>query len=136
MSRDVIEFDMGGFFRKLEVSAEAMKAGAILGVHDATDDLLAKSREEAPLEHGTLRQTAFKEVSVVGDVIVGEVIYSVTEESASGERFNYALRLHEMGRFKNPTTAGTRPKFLERPLKTNAKRYNRMIVNGIKGRLR
>lgn len=132
MVRDTITFDFDTLFKALDRTKEEVHASAIIGVQDATDDLLAKSRDEAPLKEGTLRQTSFSEVTTDGDSVEGAVYFSAVNESESGERANYALILHEMGRFKNPTTPGTRPKYLERPLKANAKRYNRVIAAAIR----
>lgn len=139
-----IEFDITGFLRGLDATKAEVLSAAVTGVHDSLDNLIYISRNEAPLETGTLRATAGKTVEVVGDEVIGEAYYSVTEQTKSrarGEgstvrgtedRFNYALRLHEMGSYKNPNIANTRPKFLERPLKVNAKRYRRMIADAIK----
>ncbi|WP_178023021.1 HK97 gp10 family phage protein [uncultured Paenibacillus sp.] len=133
---DVLEFDLSGAFKAFDKSVEDVLESAIIGVHDAVDDLLDKSRDEAPLKKGTLRTTAGSSVEVDGNVVTGEVFYSATETSKSGERVNYAVILHEMGEFKNPTTPGTRPKWLERPLKRDAKKYNRMIASAIRKGLR
>ncbi|OMD06697.1 hypothetical protein [Paenibacillus odorifer] len=110
--------------------------GAIIGLHDATDHLLAASRNEAPLKSGTLRMTAGKKVANENGRIYGEVFYSATETGSSGARFNYALRVHEMGEYKNPTTPGTRPKFLSRPLRTNERIYKQFIADAVRRALR
>lgn len=136
MARNSVTFDFNIITKALDRTKAEVQASAVIGMQDATDDLLAKSRDEAPLKDGTLRMTAFSEVTTEGDEVVGSVNYSAVEESSGGERFNYALRVHEMGSFKNPTTPGTRPKFLERPLKANAKRYNRMLADAIRKGLR
>ncbi|MNV37910.1 hypothetical protein D3C71_1294440 [compost metagenome] len=136
MARDTISFDFNTLFKALDRTQEDVQASALIGVQDAVDDLLAKSRDEAPLDEGTLRMTAFTEVSANDNGAEGAVYYSAVNQSEGGERYNYALRLHEMARFKNPTTPGTRPKYLERPLKANAKRYNKMIASAIRKGLR
>jgi hypothetical protein len=137
MARNSITFDFSTVIKALDRTKADMQASAVIGVQDAVDDLLAESRDEAPLDKGTLRMTAFNEVTVAENgEVVGTVIYNAVNESASGERANYALILHEMGRFKDPTTPGTRPKYLERPLKKNANRYNRMIASAIRKGLR
>ncbi|MEK5418217.1 hypothetical protein [Paenibacillus sp. FSL L8-0708] len=110
--------------------------GATIGLHDATDHLLAASRNEAPLDTGTLRMTAGKKVANENGRIYGEVFYSATETGPSGARFNYALRVHEMGEYKNPTTPGTRPKFLSRPLRTNERIYKQFIADAVRRALR
>lgn len=88
--------------------------------------------------------TAGKNVTTSGDVVEGEVFYSATETNKSGERINYALITHELHsgdgfsgiRFKDPTTPGTTPKYLERPLKQNAEEYREMIAKAIREGLR
>lgn len=132
----MITFDTSAFAKSLDKSIDHVLLGALTGVHDATDDLLDKARNEAPLEEGTLRMTAFSDVKRNGDEVEGEVVFSAVNESTKGERANYALILHEMERFKNPTTPGTRPKYLERPLKANAKRYSRMIAAAVRRELK
>ncbi|WP_342439342.1 hypothetical protein NSS79_10725 [Paenibacillus sp. FSL L8-0436] len=128
--------DTSGLYRFLAERESAVIAAAISGVHDATDHLLATSRNEAPLKTGTLRITAGKKVTKENGQIYGEVFYSATEEGSSGVRFNYALRVHEMGEYKSPTTPGTRPKFLSRPLRTNERLYQRFINDAIRRALR
>lgn len=130
-----IEFEFETFFNVLDRTKEQVLESAIVGVHDATDVLLATSRDEAPLQGGTLRTTAGKDVIIDGNTVTGEVYYSATEEGRSG-RVNYAVIVHEMGEYKNPSTPGTRPKFLERPLKRDAKKYNGMIASAIRKGLR
>lgn len=132
MARDTITFDFDTLFKALDRTRDEVQTSAIVGVQDAVDDLLAKARDEAPLKEGTLRTTSFGEVTTDGAEVEGAVYFSAVNESTKGDRANYALILHEMERFKNPTTPGTRPKYLERPLKSNAKRYNRMIATAIR----
>jgi len=132
MARETISFDFSTLLKALDRTKDEVEKSAMMGVQDATDDLLAKSRDEAPLKEGTLRMTSFAEVKAGGNEVEGAVYYSAVNQSEKGERVNYALILHEMPRFKNPTTPGTRPKYLERPFKANAKRYNRMIATAIR----
>ena len=127
-----IEFNASGLRAFLERQSQRVLDGALSGLHDATDHLLAKSRDIAPLDTGTLRMAAGKEVVNRNGQIYGEVFYSATNQSRSGVRFNYALRVHEMGAYKNPTTPGTRPKFLSSPLQTNERLYQRMVADGIR----
>lgn len=131
-----LKFDFDAFFKSLEFTNEKVKRGAERGMHDATDDLLRESVNLAPLDKGTLRRSASKGVEVTSNGVVGEVTYSVTETSGNGERINYALYQHELGEsYKDPTTPGTQPKFLERPLKQNAERYRDMIAEEIRREL-
>jgi hypothetical protein len=127
-----LEFDMGGFFKALDFSKDNVQAAAVLGMHDATDELLRISREEAPLDKGTLRETSGKRVTVSPTGVTGEVYFNATERGSSGDRVNYALIVHEMDTFKNPTTPGTKPKYLEDPLTQHAAQYQRMIADAIR----
>lgn len=127
------ELKVDELHRFLEAKRGMMVEAAVSGLHDATDMLLAHSREVAPIDTGTLRMTAGKDVTVEGGTAYGEVFYSATEVGASGVRFNYALRTHEMGTYKNPTTPGTRPKYLSQPLKTNKRLYIQAINDAVRG---
>ncbi|MCR8843082.1 hypothetical protein NQ117_05270 [Paenibacillus sp. SC116] len=136
------EFDMDAYFQSLDWSKESVRNSAALGMHDVTDDLLIKSTDEAPLSKGggTLRRSAGKRVTVESDSVTGEVWFSATESDANGNVYNYALITHELGstdtstalNYKDPSTPGTRPKYLERPLKQNAEVYKRMIADAIR----
>lgn len=131
-----ISADTSGLLRFLAEQESKIIAAAITGLHDATDRLLVDSRNEAPLKTGTLRMTAGKKVVNQNGQVYGEVFYSATEEGPSGARFNYALRVHEMGEYRSPTTPGTRPKFLSRPLRTNERLYQRFVSDAIRRALR
>ncbi|MGJ0440071.1 hypothetical protein OEA23_10095 [Paenibacillus polysaccharolyticus] len=127
-----ISFDTSLFFKALDFSKTSVQAAAKIGMDDVTDDLLAKSRDEAPLDKGPLRQTSGKRVTVNPTGVTGEVYFSVTEKGGKGNRVNYALIVHEMSAYKNPTTPGTKPKYLEDPLAQNAALYQRMIADAIR----
>lgn len=128
-----MEFDFDTFFKSLDWTKVEVRQGAEEGMHDATDDLLRESRDLAPLKKGTLRKTSGKNVDVTPKSVVGEVSFNATEETESGELVNYALITHELGEsYKNPTTPGTQPKYLEQPLMENADRYKKMIADGIR----
>ncbi|MFF2886641.1 HK97 gp10 family phage protein [Paenibacillus sp. NPDC057967] len=129
-----LTFDTSAFTAGLDsIGGKALEGGK-RGMHDAMDDLLRRSRELAPLDKGTLRTTAWTEVETEGSSVVGEVYYSAVEDGNSG-RFNYALYTHEMGEFKNPTTPGTQPKYLERPYKENVEEYRNWIAEEIRKEL-
>jgi hypothetical protein len=129
-----IKVDMSAFENGMRALDGRVKRAARDGMHDAMDDLLRRSRDLAPLRKGTLRQTSWSEVETQGDSVIGEVYYSAVEDGKGG-RFNYALKLHEMGEYKNPTTPGTQPKYLERPLKENAENYVEDIARKIREEL-
>lgn len=130
-----MKFDFDDFFRGLDWSKAAIKEGAKEGMEDALEHLLRESRDLAPLSAsgGRLRESGKMQSRVVGEKVEGEVSFSVVEETESGEAYDYAVITHELGEsYKNPTTPGTQPKYLERPLKQNADKYQEMIANGIK----
>lgn len=137
-----IDFDFSGFLNGIDRTKETLVKAAENGVTDATNSLLNTSRNLAPLSDGggVLRMSGHSEVNTSGDVVEGEVFYSATETNKSGERINYALITHELHsgdgfsgiRFKDPTTPGTTPKYLERPLKQNAEVYREMIAKAIR----
>ncbi|RAU96838.1 hypothetical protein [Paenibacillus sp. YN15] len=131
-----LTFDDTAFLRMLDVTEKNVRRAVRNGLGDAADALLHDSRNLAPLDKGTLRSTAWSGVDEEGTEITGVVTYSVTEQSASGERFNYALYQHELGEsYADPTTPGTQPKFLERPLKQNYDRYMRIATDQIRKEL-
>ncbi|MCU6709354.1 HK97 gp10 family phage protein [Paenibacillus sp. J5C_2022] len=131
-----MQFDTSELERALAGLDGKVRKGAERGMHDATDDLLRVSRDLAPLDKGTLRTTAWKDVEEADGLVIGEVYYSAVEQGAKG-RVNYALITHELGdTFANPTTPGTQPKYLERPLKENADEYERMIAEEIRKELK
>lgn len=135
-----IEFDISAFVDGLTRSASNVRKSAKIGVGDATEHLLAASTDLAPMKKGTLRGSSGMQVDESGGVIEGEVTFSATETDKNGERANYALITHELHsgdgfsgvRFKDPTTPGTQPKYLERPLKENAEKYRDMIADAIR----
>lgn len=137
-----IEFDFSDFLKGIDKSKEAVIKATEAGVTDATGSLLDTSRNLAPLSDGggVLRMSGHREVTTNGDIVEGEVFYNATETSKSGERINYVLITHELHsgdgfsgiRFKDPTTPGTTPKYLERPLKQNADEYLDMIAKAIR----
>lgn len=138
-----MEFDFDAFFKSLDWSKTEVQAGAAMGLNDATDDLLRVSRDLAPLDKGTLRKTSGKNVDISNSGVTGEVFFTATEETESGELVNYALITHELHsgdgysgfRFKNPKTPGTQPKYLERPLKENADKYKQLVADAIRKEL-
>ncbi|WP_068616592.1 hypothetical protein [Paenibacillus tuaregi] len=132
MTKKSVTFDSSVLVITLDRTKGKTREAGVIGMQDATDDLLLKSRDEAPMEEGVLRLTAFSEVTASEDKVTGSVNYSAVNQSADGRRYNYALRTHEMGTFKNPSTPGTKPKYLERPLKANIKRYTHMISSTIR----
>lgn len=130
-----IEFDFSAFERMLGATEKNVMSAAESGMGEAAGALLNDSRNLAPLDKGTLRQQAWSEVTEEGGVIAGEVYYSVTEQGESRNRGNYALYQHELAPYDNPTTPGTGPKFLERPLKQNYDQYMKIAADTIRKEL-
>lgn len=136
----MMEFDFSGFLAMMDIRKREVQEGAKVGMHDAMDDLLRVSRDLAPLDKGQLRRTSGKNVEATLTGVTGEVYFNATEMDKHGNVINYALITHELhsgdgysgSRFKNPTTPGTQPKYLERPLKERADRHKQMIADGIR----
>lgn len=128
-----IEFDnLDEFFRQLDFSNDKILEGARRGIEEAVNDLGERSKQLAPKKEGKLREgmSITTNVDTINETAYGEVVFSAKKE---GSWFNYAAKLHEMGEeYKNPTTPGTQPKFLERPLKQNSQRYKEMIAHAIR----
>ncbi|MFC4103602.1 HK97 gp10 family phage protein [Paenibacillus xanthanilyticus] len=132
------DFDDTDFERGLAAAERAIARGAERGMHDATDDLLRESRDLAPLDKATLRRGSWKEIEEADGSVIGDVYYSAVEKDRAGNRFNYALYMHEFGghmQYANPTTPGTQPKYLEQPLKMYSDRYMKMIAEEIRREL-
>jgi len=131
----MITIDLADFIKATTRTEARAKQAAVNGMHDAMDDLLRRSRDLAPLKKGTLRLTSWSEVAEKGGVVEGAVYYSATEKDKGGA-VNYALITHEMDTFKNPTTPGTQPKYLEQPFKENVERYKADIAEAIRKELK
>lgn len=142
------QFDLNDFFRGLDWTDQRVRRGAERGMHDAVDNLVRVSSEITPFDKGTLSKSWSRNVEWKGDTIVGEVTYSVTEESGDGQRFNYALWTHEEkyeygeGTKARPGTQGASGKFyepgrkyLERPLKGESEWAKQHIADEIRKEL-
>lgn len=148
-----IDFDLDNFFKSLDWTKIEVLKGAERGLVDATGDLMKKSVNLAPLyvrkgandkrPSGGLRSSVGREVKAEGSSVVGEVIFHATEKTKSGDTKDYALITHELHsgdgfsgfQYKNPSTPGTQPKYLERPLKENAEEYKKLIADSIRKEL-
>ncbi|MDP5274351.1 HK97 gp10 family phage protein [Chengkuizengella axinellae] len=127
-----LQIDTTNLFKGLDLTKKNIQERAIEGMQKAADDLLKESKKLAPKKSGDLRMSAKVEVYVRGDTVTGEVVYTATSKTKSGWKYNYALKLHEMGKFKNPTTSGTSPKFLSRPLKAKYAKYMNDVASEIR----
>lgn len=128
---------VGRFFRGYaQRLVSAAERGTRIGLEDVMDDWKRLSTDLAPLsEHGgTLRRGIYKEVDEESGELTGAI--SVTAvESRNGKTFDYATHIHDVfphKTFKHPTTAGTIPKFLDKPLEENGKQWIRDIEKAIR----
>lgn len=126
---DGFELDLSQVFRGIDFTSKKVMDAAAVGMEKAMKALEKDSNELAPELSGNLRKASTVTVMVNGYSITGEVSYVVISENKRGWRYNYALRLHEYPRhFANPSTPGTGPKFLARPLKARRKHYEQIIA--------
>ncbi|MHA7964967.1 hypothetical protein ACX93W_12560 [Paenibacillus sp. CAU 1782] len=126
------DFDTHDFTKGLETLEQRITEGAARGLYDFTQMVHDASRQLAPNDKGTLRRESWTEYSETPTTLSSEIHFSVSEKDANGKAFDYALKLHEMGEYKNPTTPGTQPKFLERPLKENAHKLTEYVAAEIR----
>jgi len=126
-----INFDYSEVLAGLERKMAEIEAAAKQEMGDCMDDLLAESTNIAPMKDGALRNDAKTTTNSDGSIIEGYVQYWGVSNDGKNGNFDYALKVHEMGEYKNPTTKGTRPKFLSEPLKKNAAAYKQRIANAI-----
>ncbi|WP_409346759.1 hypothetical protein [Paenibacillus sp. MBLB4367] len=128
-----MEIDLREFFKSIDLTDKRILAAAERGMQKVTDDLLQESRKLAPEEDGDLRNEAHTEVEAKDGRVTGAVVYATKPKrtKAYTANFSLALYLHEHRPFKDPTTPGTKPKFLEQPMKRKAERYLKMIADEI-----
>ncbi|WP_141500966.1 HK97 gp10 family phage protein [Paenibacillus luteus] len=133
---------IGTFFRGYQRRFDdAVDEGAKNGTHDVLDEWKREATDLAPMEYGTLRRSIKTDVSGRGENVDGSISASVIE-SRNGRRFDYAAYLHDVypqrhgDSFKNPTTSGTIPKFIDKPLEDNAERWAADIEREVQAALR
>lgn len=142
-----LEIDLSKFIRALEAAPEVVGQAAKRGLHDALDEWKADATDLAPLDKGKLRRGIDTDVNGGGRLNLSGEITAVAAEVAergkwAGKRFNYAYYLHEVypkkhgGRFKNPTTPGTIPEFIDKPAVYKGDDWVRGIENEIKDELK
>ncbi|PIH58281.1 MULTISPECIES: HK97 gp10 family phage protein [unclassified Paenibacillus] len=130
-----MEISAGAFLKQLDLLSERAVAAAERGVNKAAEELGEEADKLAPKKKGKLRQSRRVEVETkTGLRITATVSYSAVRPMKSGYPFNYALFLHEVADF-DPTTPGTGPKFLERPLKAKSRRFIKTIADEVKKEL-
>ncbi|NOU98481.1 HK97 gp10 family phage protein [Paenibacillus planticolens] len=133
---------IGRFFRGYgERLANAAGDGARRGLEDVMDDWKREATDLAPLKHGTLRRGIHVDVDQSSGKLTGAI--SVTAiESKGGRSFDYAEYIHDIypqvhGKsFKHPTTPGTIPEFLDKPMEDNEDVWKRELEREIREGLR
>ncbi len=130
------ELDLREVFQGIDFVSDRIRSAAERGMEKAMEDLGDESEKLAPKLSGNLRASRKVKVTATKFSVTGEVSYSVTKTNKRGWGFNYALRLHEYPKqFADPSTPGTGPKFLSRPLKARREKYEKMIADEIRKEL-
>ncbi|AZS17393.1 HK97 gp10 family phage protein [Paenibacillus lutimineralis] len=129
----MLEFNPSQLMKILDLTSDRVVAAAQRGVEKALEELAQDSEKLAPKDKGNLVRSKQVKVEVKNGLrVTGQISYSAIRKSKSGWEFDYAIYLHELSDF-DPTTPGTGPKFLERPLKARYRRYQKIIADEIKG---
>lgn len=140
MANIEFEFDLSKFAAALEGAADALEAGARLGLDEVLDEWVNDARNVAPIDKGMLRGGIQRgPIEGTGLYLTGTVDANRTERSRKGRRFNYAYYIHEgfaAKAGKRLRTPGTIEKFLEQPLKENESRYQAIVERAIEKELR
>jgi hypothetical protein len=138
MSGGGFEFDFSGVVANMATATARVKQAAKNGVQDSVDDLKRIATDIATIDSGDLRRSGHATVRENIASIVGEVSFSAVDNS-SGNRFNYAIKMHE-GEYNLGPLSAAAPgtdgyevgnKYLERPLKGEANKYMRWIAEEI-----
>ncbi|WP_308637717.1 hypothetical protein [Paenibacillus silvisoli] len=132
-----LDIDFNAVFSGIDFAGSAIRNAAARGMEMAMRELLDEAKSSAPKLSGEFRQKARFEVVTTSYGVSGTVIFSALKHYKRGWAFDVALKLHEYPKaFKNPSTPGTGPKFLERPLKARSARYRELIATEIAKELR
>lgn len=144
--KTTIDLDLSALIHALEAAPEVVGRAVKRGLHDALDEWKRDSTDLAPLDKGTLRRGISTDVNGQGLDLSGEITAVAVEVAErgkwAGQRFNYAYYLHEEfpkkhGRsFKDPSTPGTIPEFLDTPAVYKGDDWVRDIENEIKNELK
>lgn len=133
---DGFELDLRDVFRGIDFMSDKIQSAAERGMERVMDDLADESDRLAPKLTGDLRSSRQVKVTTTRFSVTGEITYSAISTNKRGWAFNYALRLHEYPRqFADPSTPGTGPKFLSRPLKARRMTYEQWIADEIRKEL-
>ena len=133
---------LGRFFRGYRGRLEnAVDDGGKRGVEDAVDEWRREATDLAPLKTGDLRRGISSDVKKAGDNYVGEVTATAVT-TRGGSRFDYASYIHNVypkkygEQFRNPTTPGTIPRFIDKPAEDHEREWGKQIEREIKAELR
>lgn len=131
----MLDMNISAFLKQLDLAQDRVMKGAIRGVGRAANELANESARLAPKDQGALVASRKVTMEVKSGVrVTATVSYSAIQRSKSGWGFDYAVFLHEAANW-DPTTPGTGPKFLERPLKARYRRYQQLIAEEIRKEL-
>ncbi|MFD2330665.1 hypothetical protein ACFSR7_15540 [Cohnella sp. GCM10020058] len=133
---DEFSIDITDVFKGMDFASDQALRGAERGMKLIMEDLKAESNRTAPKLTGNLRSHVSVEVTTSRGRVTGTVSYRAISTSKSGWAYDYALHLHEMPKIKDPSTPGTGPKFLSRPLKARSVKYEQMLAQEIAKELR
>lgn len=132
-------FDPSDFFNHLDVKENETMGALGDWLQDAINDLQRISTNIAPILTGDLRKSA--KTKVDRDNLEAELVFSVVKVSAHRGPFNYAYWTHEFEYNLGPISAlssGTDGyhvgnKYVERPLKGESKKYEKWMVDKLRG---
>lgn len=102
--------------------AKAQRAGAVLGLKKAAEHLLQVSREQVPIEEGTLERSG------VASVDEGELRAAVSYDTP------YAVRQHEDLTLKHDE--GRKAKYLEDPMNEERQVMGEIVATEVRRSLR
>lgn len=148
-----IELNADELLKRLREAKTGIEKGAKQGMMDALELWKVEATDIAPLykksvpktgrrrkirsraiKGGTLRQG----IKIDGVKQKGKTFIGQMSTTASNKGFNYAYYIHEVYKkksFKNPSTAGTVPKFLDKSKKEHMKDMQRLMMDGIQDEL-
>ena len=112
----VLDMALNNVIRNLNATVTTINKKAEKQIEKCSQDLLRKAIDKTPMDTGELRKSGAVEVEKKGLKTTGKV-------SFGGGQVDYADIVHEMPNDVNWTEPGTGNKYLENPLKENAKKY-------------
>jgi hypothetical protein len=124
------EFDASDFFEKLDKADRNVTGVGKAIMEDSVMDLAKIASSIAPIEYSSLRGSGKSRTVVKLGSIEGEVTFNAVNKDGNG-RFNYAYWTHETDYNLGPASSkatgmvgySVGNKYLERPLKGEAKKY-------------